>query len=163
MKLRKVIIEIGKKAKIASYQLSIIKPQIKINALKNGAKEIKKNSKKIILANKIDIKNAIKNNLSNALINRLELNEKKINDISKSLIDIAKLPEPIVKTLSQWKRPNGLNIQKVTVPIGVIGIIYESRPNVTADASALGIKSSNAIILRGGKDSFNTSKKFLKS
>ena len=159
MKLRKVIIEIGKKAKMASYQLSIIKPQIKINALKNGAKEIKKNSKKIILANKIDIKNAIKNNLSNALINRLELNEKKINDISKSLIDIAKLPEPIGKTLSQWKRPNGLNIQKVTVPIGVIGIIYESRPNVTADASALGIKSSNAIILRGGKDSFNTSKK----
>ena len=104
MKLRKTIIEIGKKAKIASNQLSLIKPQIKINALKNGANEIKKNSKKIIIANKIDIKNAIKNNLPNALINRLELNEKKINDISKSLIDIAKLPEPIGKNIISMEK-----------------------------------------------------------
>ena len=159
MDINKTIEQIGRKAKKASLELAKINSKNKTKALKKAAKIIIKNKKAILLANKIDIDNAKKNSLGKALVDRLILNTDRIEDISNSLNNIAKLPEPVGKLLSEWKRPNGLKIQKITVPIGVLGIIYESRPNVTADASALGIKSGNAVILRGGRDSFNSSKK----
>ena len=157
MLLKDEIVKIGKQAKNAASKLSILDSKIKEKALKEAAENIFNNTSNIINENKIDIENALKNNLSKALMDRLTLNEERISSISKSLVEIANLPEPVGKILSEWVRPNGLKIKKVTVPIGVIGIIYESRPNVTADASALSIKSGNAVILRGGKDSFHSS------
>lgn len=157
MTLKENIIEIGHKAKIAATHLSTVNEEVKKDALKKAANKIKENVKKIIEKNTIDVDNAIKNNLSSALIDRLTLNTSRVNTIAENIFEIAELPEPIGKILSEWERPNGLKIKKVTVPLGVIGMIYESRPNVTADASALGIKSGNAVILRGGKDSFNSS------
>ena len=159
MTINEEIIEIGKKAKIASSKLSNINSKTKQIALKSAAKKIKENIKEIIKINLIDIQNAEKNNLNSAIIDRLKLSDDRILGITNSLNEIADLPEPVGNIIDEWQRPNGLKIQKVSVPIGVIGIIYESRPNVTADASAIGIKSGNAIILRGGKDAYNTSYK----
>ena len=159
MDLKQQLLDIGKKAKYAASQLSVTKPETKSQALKTASEEILKKEKEIISANKIDIQNAKKNDLSEHLIDRLKLDKKRIESISSSLVEIANYEEPVGKIISEWERPNGLKIQKITVPIGVIGIIYESRPNVTADASALSVKSGNAVILRGGKDSFYTSLK----
>ena len=159
MDLKQQLLDIGKKAKYAASQLSVTKPETKSQALKTASEEILKKEKEIISANKIDIQNAKKNALSEHLIDRLKLDKKRIESISSSLVEIANYEEPVGKIISEWERPNGLKIQKITVPIGVIGIIYESRPNVTADASALSVKSGNAVILRGGKDSFYTSLK----
>tara|TARA_B100000029_G_scaffold513622_1_gene613770 strand:- start:836 stop:2089 length:1254 start_codon:yes stop_codon:yes gene_type:complete len=157
MILKDELIKIGKQAKKAASILSITDSEIKAKALIEASKNIIKNSENIIKENKIDIDNAYNNKLNSALIDRLKLDKDRISSIAKSLEEIATLPEPIGKILSEWERPNGLKITKITVPIGVIGIIYESRPNVTADASALSIKSGNAVILRGGKDSFYSS------
>ena len=159
MTINEEIIEIGKKAKIASSKLSNINSKTKQIALKSAAKKIKENIKEIIKINLIDIQNAEENNLNSAIIDRLKLSDDRILGITNSLNEIADLPEPVGNIIDEWQRPNGLKIQKVSVPIGVIGIIYESRPNVTADASAIGIKSGNAVILRGGKDAYNTSYK----
>ena len=114
-----------------------------------------KNKKKILHANNLDIEN--KSTLNSALLDRLILDNKRIEGICKGLVDISKLDDPIGKILSEWKRPNGLKIQRVSVPLGVIGVIYESRPNVAADAAALCLKSGNTLILRGGSESFNSS------
>ena len=95
--------------------------------------------------------------LTQLLLDRLILDNKRIEGICKGLVDISKLDDPIGKILSEWKRPNGLKIQRVSVPLGVIGVIYESRPNVAADAAALCLKSGNTLILRGGSESFNSS------
>ncbi len=116
------------------------------------------NRKKIITENIKDIKFAKKKKLNQNLINRLEINEEKIAEIIKSINQIVKIKDPTNKILGQWKRPNGLIIKKVTVPIGVIAIIYESRPNVTSDVASLCFKSGNSVILRGGSEAFNTNK-----
>ena len=157
MNLKEKIYKIGEQAKIASEKLATIDSKIKVQSLKEAAKEIQLNYKVILNANNTDINKAKENKLNISLIDRLQLNKERIEGIVNSLIEIADLPDPIGKIISEWKRPNGLRIQKVTVPLGVIGIIYESRPNVTADASALAIKSGNAVILRGGSDSFYSS------
>ena len=115
-----------------------------------------KNKKKILHANNLDIEKN-KSTLNSALLDRLILDNKRIEGICKGLVDISKLDDPIGKILSEWKRPNGLKIQRVSVPLGVIGVIYESRPNVAADAAALCLKSGNTLILRGGSESFNSS------
>ena len=159
MSLKQSMIKIGQQAKSAASKLSITNSKIKKKALSKSAEQIKLNTNEIVDINKTDIDNAVKNNLSSALIDRITLNNERVESIVESLNKIADFPDPVGKILSEWERPNGLKIQKITVPIGVIGIIYESRPNVTADASALGIKSGNAVILRGGTDSFNTSLK----
>ena len=135
MTINEEIIEIGKKAKIASSKLSNINSKTKQIALKSAAKKIKENIKEIIKINLIDIQNAEKNNLNSAIIDRLKLSDDRILGITNSLNEIADLPEPVGNIIDEWQRPNGLKIQKISVPIGVIGIIYESRPNVTADAS----------------------------
>ena len=147
---------IGKKAKIA-FKIKI-NNKFKNNVLNDYCKLIIKNKNKIINENKKDIKFAEKKKLKENLIKRLSLNYDKIYSIIKSIKTIANFKDPIDQELDQWKRPNGLNIKRVTIPIGVIGIIYESRPNVTADVSALCFKSGNCVILRGGSEAYFSNK-----
>ncbi len=156
-KLQKIA-ELSKKA---SRILSTISPKVKSNVLKYAAIQIKKNTAKIEKANKKDLRIAKLNGLDDAMIDRLLLDKSRINAISKSLNEIAKWPDPVGKIISKSKRPNGLEIQKVSVPIGVLLVIYESRPNVTTDASALCLKSGNSVILKCGSESLNSSKALL--
>ena len=161
MDIKKEILEIGKKAKEASYDLALLDTAIKNEALGKAAENIKKKSKEIIAANKIDLAKAKQKKLASSLIDRLLLDNDRINSIVDGILEIIKLDDPVKKILSEWERPNGLLIQKVSVPLGVIGVIYESRPNVAADAAALCLKSSNATILRGGSESFYSSTKII--
>jgi len=157
MNLLKTINDLGNKAKIASAKIKLLKPKEKISAYENLESNLKINTKKILDANKLDIENAIQNNLAKPLINRLKVTEESILEIVKSVSDIKNLPDPIGKVLESWNQPNGLQFSKISVPLGVLGVIYESRPNVAIDASCLSLKSNNALILRGGSDSFHTS------
>ena len=154
---KKYIDHYGIKAKEAFRNLSLSDNKQRNNALNETAKLLKANINQILEANKIDIENSQKKSMSNSFIDRLSLDKKRIYSIIDGLIDISKLEDPLNKVLSTWDRPNGLNISKISVPLGVIGIIYESRPNVTIDAGALCVKSGNTCILRGGSDSFYTS------
>tara|TARA_B100000287_G_scaffold79372_1_gene71634 strand:- start:611 stop:1861 length:1251 start_codon:yes stop_codon:yes gene_type:complete len=147
---------LGKKSRKAFSQKIATKKKNKV--LLDFAGEIKKRKKLILIKNVKDIKNAKKKNLRENLINRLLLNSEKINQIIKSIRTVAKLKDPENVILEKWRRPNGLKISKVTVPIGVIGIIYESRPNVTSDVSSLCFKSGNCVILKGGSEAYNTNK-----
>lgn len=150
------MISLGKKALEAKDFLASVTEAQKNEALKAIADALRENSRAIIDANKIDIENGEKAGLNKGLIDRLMLDEKRINDIADSVINVINLPDPCGITLDEISRPNGLVIKKVSVPIGVIGIIYEARPNVTADAAVLCLKSSNAVILRGGKEAINS-------
>ena len=150
----KYLKDIGKKAKEAQKNLNIT-DQKKINlVLRDFSRSLFKERSKILSANKRDINKSKKKKL----LDRLILDDKKIEEIRKSIKQIEKFKSPLNKILEQWKRPNGLSIKKVTTPIGIIGIIYESRPNVTADVAALCLKSGNCSILRGGSDAFETNK-----
>ena len=144
--------EIGKKAKIAFMEKSNLNIKKRDAVLKQFSTYLKIHTKSILNANKKDLKKAKK--IRSRMINRLELNDKKIQEMIKAIRKIINFKDPLGKTLSTWKRPNGLSIDKVTLPIGTIGIIYESRPNVTSDVSALCFKSGNAVILRGGSEAF---------
>ncbi len=150
----KKLLRIGNNAKKAA--------QIKIdNKTKNKVLEkflllIEKNKNKIYFANNKDIKFAMKKNIPENLINRLRLDKVKIEDIQQSIYNIKKLEDPTNKVIEKWKRPNGLLIKKISTPIGVIGVIYESRPNVTSDVSSLCFKSGNVVILRGGSEATNS-------
>lgn len=148
------IINLAKKAKDASYVLSKADTKIKNNALLLMAEFLEKNTKKILEANKKDLKEAV--GLTKAFIDRLTLNEKRISDMAQGIREVASLNDPVGEITKMWKRPNGLIVGKMRIPLGVIGIIYEARPNVTADAAALCIKSGNVVILRGGKEAFNS-------
>ena len=143
--------EIGIKALAAKDFLSTVTTQEKNKALLAIAQSLRNSSETIINENKTDLENGSKNGLSAGMLDRLLLDQKRIEDIAKAVEDVAALPDPCGRLLEETTRPNGLVIKKVSVPIGVIGIIYESRPNVTADAAVLCLKSSNAVILRGGK------------
>ena len=152
----KELINIGKKSKKAiNFQINSKK---KNKVLQDYCNLIKKNKKLIINQNKKDIYYAEKKGLKKNFIDRLILNEKKIFDIINSIKSIIKLKDPTNIVLEKWKRPNGLNISKISIPIGIIGIIYESRPNVTSDVASLCFKSGNAVILKGGKESYNSNK-----
>tara|TARA_Y100001970_G_C14168485_1_gene822729 strand:+ start:36 stop:1286 length:1251 start_codon:yes stop_codon:yes gene_type:complete len=135
-----------------------VDPTQKNRVLKKFASLLQKNIKKIIKENHKDIKFAKKKKIKDNLIKRLKIDEKKINNIIKSINKIVKIKDPTNRILEKWKRPNGLIIKKVTVPIGVIAVIYESRPNVTSDIASLCFKSGNSVILRGGSEAFNTNK-----
>ena len=161
MNIQEIVNEIGSNAKIASLKLRVLKPEQKKIGYENLQKDIEEKAKEIIEANKKDIANAINKNLSKPLINRLKIDEESILGIIKSIIEIKNQPDPIGEVLENWKQPNGLKFSKITVPLGVLGVIYESRPNVTVDAACLALKSSNSLILRGGSDSFYTSKKLV--
>ena len=151
---------IGIKARKASeYKVTT---EIKNKALNDYAKFIKNEKKFIINQNSKDINYAKKRGLKENLIKRLHLNENKLNGIINSILKIAKLRDPIDSTLEKWKRPNGLNIKRVSIPIGVIGVIYESRPNVTSDVASLCFKSGNVVILKGGSEAINSNKALAK-
>ena len=154
--------ELGKKAKIASIKLSKTSIKKRNHVLKKFAEYLKINGELILKANKKDIRNAKSKKLKDYKIKRLELNKTKIAGIIKSILIIIKFNDPLGKTLSSWKRPNGLIIKKVSIPLGVIGVIYESRPNVTSDVASLCFKSGNAVILRGGSEAFYSNKIFVK-
>ena len=161
MSILQTINELGKKAKNASIRLRILQREKKKIAYEHLEKNIKDKASEILIANKLDIENAISNNLSKPLINRLKVTDETISGIIKSIIEIKKQPDPIGEILENWEQPNGLKFSKISVPLGVLGVIYESRPNVTIDASCLALKSNNALILRGGSDSFHTSKQLV--
>ncbi len=154
--------DIGMEAKKAALELSNAKPAIKNKALVSAAEKIRENVDIIIEKNCIDLVSAKKNGSTSAIIDRLELTVDRIQSMASGLESIAKLTDPVGKTLDEWQRPNGLLISRVSVPLGVIGVIYESRPNVTADAGALCLKSGNAAILRAGSESFHTSSEIMK-
>ncbi len=149
---------IGKKAMTASLHLSNTDINKKNLALKQFSKYLKKYSRLILNANKKDISAAKSKKIKISMIERLKLNNKKIKQIRNSINEIIKFKDPLGKTLSQWKRPNGLTIKKISIPIGVIGVIYESRPNVTSDVSSLCFKTGNTVILRGGSEAFHSNK-----
>lgn len=151
------LIFIGKKAKQIALQLAQASNESKNAALNHAARILRERCGDLLAANAEDIRLAEEKKLSAAMIDRLKLDEKRIHAIAKGLEEIALLPDPVGKELAAWSRPSGLNIVRKTVPLGVIGIIYESRPNVTADAGALCLKSGNAAILRGGSESFHSS------
>ena len=152
------MIKTGEKAKIASLNLSKISIDKRNSVLQQFSKFLKINSKLILDSNKKDISKAKSKKLKDGMIDRLRLDHKKIEQIRNSIKEIIKFKDPLGKTLSTWKRPNGLIIKKVSIPIGVIGVIYESRPNVTSDVSALCFKSGNVVILRGGSEAFHSNK-----
>ena len=150
--MQKLLTDIGKKSKKAINKRLSTKKKDKV--LKDYRLLILKNKKLIINENKKDIKNAYKKGIKNNLIQRLILNDKKIIAITNSIKKIISLKDPTNVILEKWKRPNGLVISKVSIPIGVIGVIYESRPNVTADVASLCFKSGNAVILKGGSEAY---------
>ena len=150
--MKNLLFNIGKKSKKA-FILKINENK-KNKVLKDYYQLIEKNKKLIIKENEKDIKNAYKKKIKENLIDRLVLNEKKILDIINSVKKIIKLKDPTNIILEKWKRPNGLKISKITIPIGVIGVIYESRPNVTSDIASLCFKSGNSVILKGGSEAF---------
>ena len=150
--------KIGEKAKFASLNLSRLNISKKNSVLKQFRQYLKANEQSILNANKKDVSNAKFKKIKDSMINRLKLSSEKISQIRSSIDKIIKFKDPTDKTLSSWKRPNGLIIKKVSIPIGVIGIIYESSPNVTSDVSALCFKSGNVVILRGGSEAFHSNK-----
>ena len=154
MSLHDDMVAIGHQAVTASRQFIRLNASDKNSILQSMADEVETMRFAIKEANAKDMKSARKQGLSSILLDRLQLTNTRIDSMIKALRDIALLKDPVGRTIRQWTRPNGLTIQKICVPIGVIGIIYESRPNVTADASALCLKASNAVILRGGKEAF---------
>ncbi len=152
----------GTLAKDAAFKLVTTKSEIKNAALEKIADALIKNSAKILAANKTDIENAEKKGTRKAMIDRLTLTDARIADMAEGVRQVAALDDPIGKIIDEWERPNGLKIAKKRVPIGVIGIIYEARPNVTVDAAVLCLKSSNAVILRGGSEAISSNKAIMK-
>jgi glutamate-5-semialdehyde dehydrogenase len=150
--------KIGEKAKNASLNLSNLNINKKNSVLKQFSHYLKTNKQLILKANKKDISHAKSKNVKDSMIDRLKLDGEKITQIRSAIKKIIKFKDPVGKTLSFWKRPNGLTIKKLSIPIGIIGIIYESRPNVTSDVSALCFKSGNVVILRGGSEAFHSNK-----
>ncbi len=142
------------KAKVASRIIATLSPQTKIDVLHQMADVLETECKRIIQENQKDLDEAKKNNLSSALVDRLMLNAKRIAEMAKAIREIAALKEPVGRILEGWVVPSGLRIEKVSIPIGVVAIIYESRPNVTSDTAALCFKSGNACVLKGGKEAF---------
>ena len=152
-----LVIDIGRRAREASRSLAVASSLQKKDALIFGAKSIKENTADILENNKKDLDFGKSRGLSDALMDRLLLNEERIDSMVVGLEAIANQDDPIGEIMEAWERPNGLEIKRVRTPLGVIGVIYESRPNVTADAGALCVKAGNSVILRGGSESYNSS------
>ncbi|MBT8388060.1 MAG: glutamate-5-semialdehyde dehydrogenase [Altererythrobacter sp.] len=149
--------KLGQDAKAASGPLSVASPERKHTALIAMAEAIDRTSDEILSANAIDMENGQEAGLSSAMLDRLKLDNDRINAMANGIRAIADLKDPVGEVIAAWERPNGLKIERVRTPLGVIGVIYESRPNVTADAGALCLKAGNAVILRGGSDSAHSS------
>ncbi len=151
-----MLTEIGKRVKNASVSLAIASTEDKNRILKAIADALRENCNEILAANAIDLENGRKNGLAESLLDRLMLNSDRIEGMAQGVEDVISLPDPVGRVIWETDRPNGMKIQRVSTPLGVIGIIYEARPNVTSDAAALSIKSGNTAILRGGKEAFNS-------
>ncbi len=156
------LISLCKKAKTVKYEIERLSTEDKNNALIKIANALNENADYIIKENDIDIKNGIEKNMNEGLLDRLKLTKERIAGMAEGLVKVASLPDPIGEKLDEYKADNGLNIKKIRVPMGVIGIIYESRPNVTADAFSLTFKAGNAVILKGGSDAINSNKAITK-
>lgn len=151
-----MITEICKKAKVASVEMAKLSADTKNTALCRMANALEANADKILAANQTDVEDAKAKGLKTALLDRLALDQRKIQTMARGLREVSALGDPIGTIMSSWTRPNGLIISQVRVPLGVVGIIYESRPDVTSDAAGICIKSGNAVILRGGSDALNS-------
>jgi glutamate-5-semialdehyde dehydrogenase len=149
--------EIGHRARTAAAALALVSCEAKVAALRAAARVVRARQEEILAANARDLDEAESEGLSAAMRDRLALDRKRLEAIAGGLEAIADLPDPVGRVLAAWTRPNGLAIERIAVPLGVVGIIYESRPNVTADAGGLALKSGNAAILRGGSESFHSS------
>lgn len=158
LKKNDTILEMGEKAKHASLALAQLGSRRKNAILEGMADELDARRQEIQAANRVDLEEGAKNGLSRAMLDRLELTDERFTAMVKGIHDVIALKDPVGDVISKWVRPNGLEIRKVRVPIGVIGIIYESRPNVTVDAAVLCFKSSNATILRGGKEAIHSNR-----
>ena len=152
-----LIQQISQNAKAATSRLNSLSTESKDELIIKAANKINQSRKEILTANQLDVEDAITNEKDDAFVDRLLLTDERIDGIIDTLNNIAKLPDPVGKVLDKWKQPNGLEISRVRTPLGTIGIIFESRPNVSADASALCIKSGNAVVLRSGSDSLRSS------
>ncbi|MCS6778239.1 MAG: glutamate-5-semialdehyde dehydrogenase [Geminicoccaceae bacterium] len=153
--------ELGRAAREAQRRLAVAPRAAKDAALRRAAAELRTRCHHLIAVNAEDLAEAEARGLGKAVLDRLMLDEKRVEAIARSLEEIAELPDPVGTELARWMRPNGLDIARVRVPLGVIGIVYESRPNVTADAGGLCLKAGNAAILRGGSESFRSSRAIL--
>ncbi len=149
--------DLGRRARAAARRLAVASTAAKNAALAAMADAILRNEAKILEANAIDLKNGEETGLAASFMDRLKLTPERIASIAQGIREVAALPDPVGTVIAQWDRPNGLHIERVRTPLGVVGVIYESRPNVTADAGALCLKAGNAAILRGGSDSINSS------
>ena len=153
----KIMADVGQRARAAARQIANAATSQKQDALRASAKQLDSNRDVILAANVTDMQAGESSGLSKAMLDRLKLDGNRIDGIRDSLLAIAELTDPVGQIISQWDRPNGLKIERVRCPLGVIGVIFESRPNVTADAGALCLMAGNAVILRGGSDSFHSS------
>ncbi len=158
VKLQNMLIEQGKRARQAARILATTPTSLKDQALMEMADALVKNSPELVAANQLDLENGQRMGLTAALLERLMLDEQRIKDMAQGLREIAALPDPIGEVLGMTKRPSGIEVGRIRTPMGVIGIIYESRPNVTADAAGLCLKTGNAIILRGGEEALNSNR-----
>jgi len=156
--LERAMLELGRAARHAARRLATASGEQRDDALRKAAAVIRENAGTIRSANVEDMQAGEAQGLGKAMLDRLFLDEERIEAMAAGLEAIAALPDPLGQVLAEWSRPNGLRIQRVSVPLGVIGIVYESRPNVTSDAAGLCLKSGNAVILRGGSDSFHSSR-----
>ncbi len=155
--------ELGRRAREAASELALCPGSQRNQALQAAADSIRDSADAILDANRVDMAAAEKCGLSAPLLDRLALNPERLESMANGLETVVELPDPVGRVLAEWDRPNGLHIQRVAVPLGVIGIIYESRPNVTADAAGLCTKSGNAAILRGGSESFQSNQAIFRS
>jgi glutamate-5-semialdehyde dehydrogenase len=155
-KFKGMILEIAKKAKIASKNLAILSSGIKNEILKRVAQKLRERKEELKKINEKDVNQALIQGHTKAFIDRLTLTDKIIEGMAKGLEEVSALPDPVGEVVKMWKRPNGLWVGRMRIPLGVIAIIYESRPNVTIDAAGLCFKSGNAVILRGGKEALNS-------
>jgi glutamate-5-semialdehyde dehydrogenase len=149
---------LGKAARAAARILAVTSPEVKNAALLAMAESLLAESSSILAANALDLEAGTKNGLSEAMLDRLRLDEKRLEAMAEGIRTAASLPDPVGRVLKEWTKENGLTFQKISVPIGVIGIIYESRPNVTSDAAVLCLKAGNAVILRGGSEAIHSNK-----
>ncbi|MBM4144736.1 MAG: glutamate-5-semialdehyde dehydrogenase [Nitrospira sp.] len=162
MDIKKYVLDKALEAKEGARQIAKASSKQKNEALLGMAEALQKRAKELISENKKDIQYAEGKGLSKALIDRLRLTDKRINEMAQGLIEVSALPDPAGEIIKMWKRPNGMTVGRMRVPIGLIGIIYESRPNVTADAASLCLKAGNAVILRGGSEAIHSNKAIVK-
>jgi glutamate-5-semialdehyde dehydrogenase len=150
------IVELAKRARRAAREAALLSTPLKDAFLKKAADALTASTARILKENAKDVEAARQSGMNAALIDRLTLNEKRVQEMSMGLREIAKLPDPVGEVVKGWTRPNGLKVEKVRIPLGVIAIVYESRPNVTVDAAGLCLKSGNVVILRGGSEAIHS-------